>query len=232
MGRDRYERGEEFRGYRNSYHRSRELTVGVSAVEVKAPRVSDVPAEVAGGSFESKLVRQYERTSRQTQGLFRKLYLEGLSTGDFEPVFRELVGETNASSPNAIVRLKSKWESEYQAWFNGMLAEYRYAYIWVDGVHLGAGVDREKAALLCVVGAREDGVKELLGMGLGYRESTEIWFGVLRCLRYRGLSAPLLVVGDGALGLWAALAAVFAVRVTRGDGTIGRRMCRRSCRRR
>ena len=76
-------------------------------------------------------------------------------------MFRELVGETNASSPNAIVRLKSKWESEYQAWFNGMLAEYRYAYIWVDGVHLGAGVDREKAALLCVVGAREDGVKEL-----------------------------------------------------------------------
>ena len=111
LGRDRYERGEEFRGYRNGYHRSRELTVGVSAHEVKAPRVSDVPAEVAGGGFESKIVRRYERTSRQTQDLFRKLYLEGLSTGDFEPVFRELVGETAALSPNAIVRLKSKWES-------------------------------------------------------------------------------------------------------------------------
>ena len=116
LGRDRYERGEEFRGYRNGYHQSRELTVGVSAVEVKAPRVSDVPAEVAGGDFESKIVRRYERTSRQTQDLFRKLYLEGLSTGDFEPVFRELVGETAALSPNAIVRLKSKWESEYRAW--------------------------------------------------------------------------------------------------------------------
>ena len=91
LGRDRYERGEEFRGYRNGYHRSRELTVGVSAVEVKAPRVRDVPAEVAGGGFESKIVRRYERTSRQTQDLFRKWYLEGLSTGDFEPVFRELV---------------------------------------------------------------------------------------------------------------------------------------------
>ena len=85
-------------------------------MEVKAPRVSDVPAEVAGGGFESKIVRRYERTSRQTQDLFRKLYLEGLSTGDFEPVFRELVGETAALSPNAIVRLKSKWESEYRAW--------------------------------------------------------------------------------------------------------------------
>ena len=209
LGRDRYERGEEFRGYRNGYHRSRELTVGVSAVEVKAPRVSDVPAEVAGGGFESKIVRRYERTSRQTQDLFRKLYLEGLSTGDFEPVFRELVGETAALSPNAIVRLKSKWESEYRAWCSRKLEECRYAYIWADGVYLGAGVDREKTALLCVVGAREDGVKELLGMELGYRESTESWSGVLRSLRDRGLSAPLLAVGDGALGLWAALDAVF-----------------------
>ena len=43
VGRDRYERSDEFRGYRNGYHRSRELTVGLSAVEVKVPRVSDVP---------------------------------------------------------------------------------------------------------------------------------------------------------------------------------------------
>ena len=125
LGRERYERSEEFRGYRNGYHPSRELTVGVSAVEVKVPRVSDVPA----AGFESKIVRWYERTSRQTQDLFWKLYLEGLSTGDFEPVFRELVGETAALSPNAIVRLKRRWEEEYRIWRSRMLAEYRYAYI-------------------------------------------------------------------------------------------------------
>ena len=209
LGRGRYERGDEFRGYRNGYHRSRELTVGVSAVEVKVPRVRDVPAEVSAGGFESKIVRRYERTSRQTQDLFRKLYLEGLSTGDFEPVFRELVGETAALSPNAIVRLKQRWESEYRSWRSRRLDEHRYAYIWADGVYLRAGVDREKTALLCVVGAREDGVKELLGMELGYRESTESWSGVLRSLRDLGMSAPLLAVGDGALGLWAALDAVY-----------------------
>ena len=136
-------------------------------MEVKVPRVSDVPAEVSANGFESKIVKRYERTSRQTQDLFRKLYLEGLSTGDFEPVFRELVGETAALSPNAIVRLKQRWESDYRAWCGRMLNEHRYAYIWADGVYLGAGVDREKTALLCVVGAREDGVKELLGMELG-----------------------------------------------------------------
>ncbi len=90
------------------------------------------------------------------------------------------------------------------AWRSWKLDGHRYAYIWVDGVYLGDGVDREKTALLCVVGAREDGVKELIGMGLGYRESTESWSGVLRSLRDRGMSAPLLAVGDGALGLWTA----------------------------
>ena len=91
LGRERYERSDEFRRYRNGYHRSRELTVGVSAVEVKAPRVSDVLSEVSPDGYKSKIVKRYERTSRQTQELFRKLYMEGLSTGDFEPVFRELV---------------------------------------------------------------------------------------------------------------------------------------------
>ena len=199
LGRDRYERSVEFRGYRNGYHRSREVTVGLSAVEVKALRVSDVPTEVSPDGYKSRIVKRYERTSRKTQELFRKLYLEGLSTGDFEPVFRELVGETAALSANAIVRLKSKWESEYRVWRGRMLDEHRYAYIWADGVYLGAGPDREKTALLCIVAAGEDGVKELLGMELGYRESTEGWAQVLRSLRERGMSAPLLAVGDGAL---------------------------------
>ena len=209
LGRDRYERSDEFRGYRNGYHRSRELTVGVSAVEVKAPRVSDVPSEVSPDGYKSKIVKRYERTSRKTQELFRKLYMEGLSTGDFEPVFRELVGETTALSANAIVRLKSRWEDEYRAWRTSRLDSRRYAYIWADGVYLGAGVDREKTALLCVVGASEDGTKELLGMELGYRESTESWAGVLRGLRDRGMDAPLLAMGDGALGLWSALNEVY-----------------------
>ena len=209
LGRDRYERSDEFRGYRNGYHRSRELTVGVSAVEVKVPRVSDVPEEVSTEGYSSQIVRRYERSSRKTQELFRKLYMEGLSTGDFEPVFRELVGETTALSANAIVRLKSRWEDEYRTWRGGRLDECGYANIWVDGVYLGAGGDREKTALLCVVGAREDGTKELLGMELGYRESTESWACVLRGLRDRGMDAPLLAMGDGALGLWSALDRVY-----------------------
>ena len=209
LGRSRYERAEKYRGYRNGYHTRRQITVGVVPVDVSVPRVSGVPEEVSPEGFRSQIVRRYERSSRRTQELFRRLYLEGLSTGDFEPVFRELVGETTALSSNAIVRLKRRWGEEHEQWTNRRLDGCSYAYIWADGVYLGAGVDGEKTALLCVLGAREDGIKELLGMEMGYRESTESWAGVLRGMRDRGLRAPLLAVGDGALGLWAALDEVF-----------------------
>jgi len=173
LGRDRYERGKPFRGYRNGHLPSRELTVGVNAVEVRVPRVAGVPAEVASEGFHSQLVRRYQRASASTQALFARLYLEGLATGDFEPVFRELVGETTALSATTIVRLKERWADDYATWKERSLAGHQYAYIWADGVYLGVGAEDEKSALLCVVGAREDGTKELLALELGYRESKE-----------------------------------------------------------
>jgi putative transposase len=205
----RYQRSKQFRGYRNGYHLPREITVGLGPVEVRVPRVAKVPREVAPQGFQSQIVKRYERASETTKRLFTRLYLEGLATGDFEPVFRELVGETTALSPNAIVRLKERWEKEYEDWQRRPLWEHRYAYTWEDGVYLGAGLEKEKTALLCVVGAREDGEKELLGMEPGYRESKESWAEMLRDLRNRGLEAPLTATGDGALGLWAALNEVY-----------------------
>lgn len=99
-------------------------------------------------------------------------------------------------------------DDQFIAWRERPIGD-RYAYIWADGVYLGAGLEAEHSCLLVVIGARADGTKELLALELGYRESTESWASVVRSLRERGLGAPLVAVGDGALGLWAALAAVF-----------------------
>jgi transposase-like protein len=209
LGRHRYERGKAFRGYRNGYHPARELTVGLAPVEVRVPRVAKVPYDVEPQGFQSQIVQRYQRASQTTRRLFARLYLEGLATGDFEPVFRELVGETTALSANTVVRLKEGWGAEYEAWRHRPLWEHQYAYIWADGIYLGAGLEKEKMALLCVLGAREDGEKELVAMEPGYRESSDSWAGVLRDLRSRGFQAPLLAAGDGVLGLWAALDEVF-----------------------
>ena len=183
--------------------------MGLGPVEVRVPRVAQVPGELAPQGYHSGVVQRYQRASQTTQRLFARLYLEGLATGDFEPVFRELVGETTALSANTVVRLKEHWGQEYRDWQRRPLGQHRYAYIWADGIYLAAGTEQEKTALLRVLGAREDGEKELIAMAPGYRESTESWAEALRDLRDRGLAPPLLAVGDGALGLWAALDQVF-----------------------
>lgn len=209
LSRFRYERSKSFRGYRNGYAPERTIGVGLGAVQVRMPRVSNVPKEVAPGGFQSQIVGHYQRIGRSTQRLLAHLYLEGLSTGDFEPVFRALLGEAAPLSPASVVRLKAEWNDEYETWHNRRLDKHRYLYVWVDGIYLAAGQEEEKTALLCVVGLREDGEKELLAMALGYRESTESWSEVLRGLKKRGMEAPLLAVGDGALGIWAALREVW-----------------------
>ena len=144
LGRHRYQRGRTFRGYRNGYHPARELTVGLGPVAVRVPRVAQVPREVAPQGYHSGVVQRYQRASQTTQRLFARLYLEGLATGDFEPVFRELVGETTALSANTVVRLKEHWGGEYEAWRQRPLGEHRYAYIWADGVYLSAGPSKRR----------------------------------------------------------------------------------------
>jgi putative transposase len=88
-------------------------------------------------------------------------------------------------------------------------------------LYLKAGAEQDKTAVLVVLGVDEHGHKEVLAMEQGYRESTASWSEVLRSIKKRGLTeAPLLAIGDGALGLWAALIEVFLPRVISSAGTI------------
>jgi len=209
LGRDRHERSEEFRGYRNGYLPERTIGVGVGAVEVRVPRVSEVPAEVSPEGFRSEIVESYQRRSRTQARLLVRLYLEGMASGDFEPVFRALLGGTTGLSEDTILKLRAEWKEEYESWRRRPLSG-RYVYVFADGLYLKAGIEREKTAVLVVLGVREDGQKELLAMEQGYRESGESWGEVLRSLKERGMKqTPLLVVGDGALGLWSALNDIF-----------------------
>jgi transposase-like protein len=209
LGRGRHERSPSFHGYRNGHAPERSLGSGLGAVTVRAPRVRDVPSEVAPEGYRSAILPRYQRRTQAQARLFAQLYLEGLSSGDFEPVFRALLGEDAPLSASSMLRLKEAWKAEYEAWKQRRLDGHPYAYLWFDGIYVGCGQERQKTVLLAVLGAREDGTKELLALEEGYRESTASWRDVLRSLRERGLAAALLGVGDGALGAWGALDEVF-----------------------
>jgi transposase-like protein len=208
LGRGRYERTGAVGGYRNGYAPERTVGTGMGRVEVRAPRVARIPEE-AGPGFRSTILPRYQRRTAAANALFAQLYLEGLSSGDFEPVFRELLGEAAPLSSSTILRLKDEWKTDYESWRGRPLSEHRFGYIVLDGIYLGCGQEREKTVVLCVLGVREDGTKELIAMEEGYRESTESWKEAFRSLRERGLQAPLLAIGDGCLGAWAALDAIF-----------------------
>jgi transposase-like protein len=84
-----------------------------------------------------------------------------------------------------------------------------YVYLWADGVHVNIRLEEHKLCLLVMIGVRADGRKELIALADGYRESTESWADLLRDCKRRGTAAPVLAVGDGALGFWGALREVF-----------------------
>jgi putative transposase len=138
-----------------------------------------------------------------------KLYLHGLAASDFDQAMRGLLGEQAALSASSMVRLKAKWQQEYDRWRQQPLADRQVVYLWVDGIYVKAGLEKEKAALLVAVGALSDGSKVILAVTAGHRESTESWSSLLRELQRRGMSCPRLVIGDGHLGIGGALANVY-----------------------
>ncbi len=199
---------------RNGRARERKLTVGSGTVPIKAPRVNDKRVDVVTGErekFSSKILPAYARRSPKVTEVLPVLYLHGLSTGDFEPALRDLLGEDAAGlSSSSISRLTKAWQAEHEQFRTRSLRFHRYAYLFIDGVHVSVRLgEDDRLCLLVVIGVREDGVKELLAVEDGYRESTDSWAQVLRDLRDRGLTEPRLVTGDGALGAWGALRDVF-----------------------
>ena len=138
-----------------------------------------------------------------------ELYLHGLALGDFELALRGLFGEEAPLSASTVARVKERWHAEAAAWQERSLADLALVYLWVDGVYVKAGLEKDKAALLVAIGGLADGRKVLIALRNGYRESTESWKGMLRDARQRGLRCPRVVIGDGHLGIWAALREVY-----------------------
>jgi putative transposase len=210
------ERGEDGKRLvvRNGRARERRVTVGSGTVALQAPRVNDKRVDPESGErqrFTSRLLPAYARRSPKVNDVLPVLYLRGLSTGDFRPALEQLLGADAAGlSASTISRLCKDWEAEHERFRTRSLRFHRYAYLFVDGIHVSVRLgEDDRLCLLVVIGVREDGVKELLAVEDGYRESTESWAAVMRDLKDRGLNEPKLVIGDGALGTWAALRDVF-----------------------
>lgn len=203
--------GSKARYVRNGYLPERVIQTGIGDVRVQVPRIRDRNKDASGPSFRSNIVPKYLRRTKSMNDFLPLLYLKGISTNDFVETLAPIFGsDAKNLSPGAISRLKSKWEGEYDDWRMRSLKDKQYVYFWADGIHLQARMEDSAECVLVIIGATEQGKKELLAIEAGHRESKESWLCLLRELKQRGLIiAPHLAVGDGALGFWGALNEVY-----------------------
>jgi putative transposase len=198
---------------RNGHAPARSIAAGVGQVEVVRPRVDDRRVDPATGQrarFQSVILPRWCRRSPKVAAVLPLLYLHGLSSQDFVPALEELFGSAAGLSASVITRLCEQWQAEREAFAQRDLSEVDYVYCWADGIHFSIRLgDQGRLCCLVVVGVRADGRKELVAVADGTRESTDDWAELLRDLRRRGMRAPVVMVGDGALGLWRALREVF-----------------------
>jgi putative transposase len=197
---------------RNGHHAAREVTTAAGVVPVRAPRVNDKRTDETTGErrrFSSAILPAWSRKSPRVAEVLPLLYLHGLSTSDFAPALEQFLGSDAGLSAATINRLTTQWQGEAAAFNQRSLAGTDYVYMWVDGIHLKVRLEQDKVCLLVMIGVRSDGRKELIALADGFRESTESWADLLRSAKRRGMTAPVLAVGDGALGFWAAVREVF-----------------------
>jgi putative transposase len=197
---------------RNGHARPRQVTTAAGAVEVAAPRVNDRRVDEVTGErvrFRSAILPPWCRKSPKITEVLPLLYLHGLSSEDFVPALEHFPGSGAGLSASAVTRLTEAWQEEYRRWCDRDLSGAGYVYCWADGLHFGVRLGEDRVCTLVVIGVRAEGKKELLALADGHGESTKSWAGLLRDARRRGMRAPVLAAGDGALGFWAALREVF-----------------------
>jgi transposase-like protein len=193
---------------RNGHHPEREIQTGIGPVTVQVPKVRSRQGEPV--TFRSALVPPYVRKTASLEAAIPWLYLKGISTGEMQAALEALVGpEAKGLSASTVSRLKQVWREEYEVWRQQALAEESWVYIWVDGIYSGLRADSQRLCALVVIGVNAQGKKQLLAIEDGVRESTQSWREVLLKLQARGMPAPALAIGDGAMGFWAAVEEVY-----------------------
>jgi len=193
---------------RSGYLPERELQTGVGPVTVRIPKVRAKTGKPV--TFRSALVPPYVRKTKSLEAALPWLYLKGVSSGEMGEALKVLVGpEAQGLSASTVSRLKQVWAQEYRDWRDDRLDKDRWVYLWADGIYSGLRAEQTKLCALVIIGVNERGEKHFLAIEDGVRESTQSWREVLLKLKSRGMNAPDLAVGDGAMGFWAALEEVY-----------------------
>jgi transposase-like protein len=193
---------------RNGYLPERCVTTSVGDVAVTVPRIRSRDGESV--NFASSMIPRYLRRSLSISAWAAYAYLKGISERDVASVLEVVLGEgAKKLTPSVLSELKKSWSKEFDEWNQRDLSTVTFTYLFADGIYQEIRGDNPKICVLVLMGVDDKGKKHLIAIEDGTRESTQSWREVLLNAKSRGLKAPKLATGDGALGFWAALSEVF-----------------------
>jgi putative transposase len=197
IGAGRWKRSEQRRGWRNGA-KTRQWRTRVGMLELLVPKDRE-------GRFQPSLFARYERSEKALVLALIEMYVKGVSTRKVTDIVEQLCGlSVSASQVSVLVK---RLDDDLTAWRTRSLAEKAYPYLTVDAHYEKVRRDGRvrSTAVLWVIGVREDGFREHLGVWLGETESTQSWGDVFGNLQERGLRGVRYVVSDEHRGLREAL---------------------------
>jgi putative transposase len=189
---------------------------GYSSKKVKSETLGDVVLSIPrdrNSSFEPKLIPKHQRMSEQIEQSIIGMYSRGMSTRDIEDQAREMYGiDVSESTVSTVTSRVIDHIKEWQV----RPIDPVYFTCWMDGIqfkvrHNGKVINK---CIYLVIGLRNNGLKEILGMWINETESASFWLSVLTDLKARGVQDILIACTDNLTGFTKAIAVVFPQTIT------------------
>lgn len=170
-------------------------------IEIEVPRDRN-------SKFEPLVVPKGKTTTQKIEKVITELYSRGMSTDDITHQIEEIYGlEVSRSFISSIT---NKMLVHIEQWQNRLL-EALYYVLWLDCIVVKVREDGRivKKSIYIVLGLKESGHKEVLGLWIHQGESASFWLSVLDDLKARGIKDILIACTDNLTGFTQAIEAVF-----------------------
>lgn len=210
---------EEHLGYekhsKNGYNTGNSRN-GFFSKTVKTDNLGDMVLNIPrdrNSEFEPQLIPKGQRMSDKLEEAITGMYSRGMTTSDICEQIKEIYGVQ--VSEGTISNVTNRIIEHVKDWQNRPL-ESVYFTVWMDGIMLRVRQNGKyiNKCVFIVIGLKNNGLKEVLGMWVAETESASFWMTVLTDLKARGVEDILIACTDNLKGFTQAIKGVFPLTVT------------------
>jgi transposase-like protein len=198
----RYERIPQRQGHRGGHYQRNLLTRYGLLRALQVPRLAE-------GSLDFQLFDKYERRRPDVDAAIGRLFLQGVSTRRLKDIAQELFGQK--VSATTVSKTAAYLDEELKHYQTKPLTD-DFPFLFLDGITQKVReIGVEKKVMLCALGMREDGTKEMLSFRLVDQEDSASWRAFLVDIKSRGLQGKSLrlITTDGNPALLKALKEIY-----------------------